>query len=182
MLKIIPATKDHLSALVNLGRQTFLESHGNSAAPADIQDYLDSHYTRQALSKELEAIHSHYDICFWMDEPVGFSKITFDQPIIVASYGDDIDQHGFKTGNYAKLDRIYILAEHHGKKMAQAMFERQRNTAIKHQQKGIWLYVWVENKRAIAFYEKMGFQKIGKYDFQISEKHSNPNWVMALIL
>ena len=50
----------------------------------------------------------------------------------------------------------------------------------KKQQKGIWLAVWVENKRAIKFYQKAGFKIVGKYDFQISKTHSNPNHIMYL--
>jgi len=42
-------------------------------------------------------------------------------------------------------------------------------------QVGIWLNVWTENTRAINFYRKVGFKKIGEYNFKISPTHSNPN-------
>jgi ribosomal protein S18 acetylase RimI-like enzyme len=44
----------------------------------------------------------------------------------------------------------------------------------------VWLAVWTENHRAIDFYKKIGFKKVGDYDFKISENHSNPNHILYL--
>ncbi|MEO9209693.1 MAG: hypothetical protein ABI208_01270, partial [Ginsengibacter sp.] len=47
-------------------------------------------------------------------------------------------------------------------------------------QVGMWLFVWIENVRALNFYMKNGFEIIGSHDFKISATHSNPNHQMFL--
>jgi ribosomal protein S18 acetylase RimI-like enzyme len=172
------ADLSHLSSLVHLGEVTFIESHGHSAAPEDVRNYIERTYTNELLQQELESTDNYYEICFWKNEPVGFSKIRMNQPLHAASFLSSFNSSDFQDRNYAKLDRIYLLASHHGKGIATSMFERQLQLAYQENQKGIWLYTWVENKRAIAFYEKMGFERVGQYDFQISANRKNPNWVM----
>jgi ribosomal protein S18 acetylase RimI-like enzyme len=49
-------------------------------------------------------------------------------------------------------------------------------------QKGMWLFVWQKNERAIKFYKKNGFEIIGNFNYKISETHSNPNYQMFLKL
>jgi len=39
------------------------------------------------------------------------------------------------------------------------------------------LEVFIENTHAVSFYEKLGFQKLGKVDFPM-EKNTYRNWVM----
>ena len=178
MLKIMKANLSHLSSLVHLGEVTFLESHGHSAALEDVRNYINRTYTVEVMKTELENSENYYDIGFWNQEPVGFSKLRMNEPIQAKSFLDNYNSAQFGSENFAKLDRIYVLANYHGRGIAQAFFERQLQLAYQENQSGIWLYTWCENKRAIAFYEKMGFEKVGRYDFQISANHKNPNWVM----
>ena len=66
------------------------------------------------------------------------------------------------------------------KTLNKELFKFNMEFAKQNNQKGIWLAVWIENKRAINFYLKMGFKKVGKFDFKISETHSNPNHILYL--
>jgi ribosomal protein S18 acetylase RimI-like enzyme len=82
----------------------------------------------------------------------------------------------------AKLERIYILKEFYDLKLGYNLFEFNRSLARENNQKGIWLFVWKGNERAIKFYKKNGFEVIGNFDYKISETHSNPNYQMFLKL
>jgi len=82
---------------------------------------------------------------------------------------------------YAKLERIYLLEEYHGRKLGLRLLEFNIELAKKAGQHGMWLYTWIENQRAIDFYLRCGFEIIGKYDFRISASHVNPNHQMLLI-
>ncbi len=44
--------------------------------------------------------------------------------------------------------------------------------------RAIWLGVWEKNQNAIAFYEKMGFQKTGEHVFQMGDERQI-DWVMT---
>lgn len=78
----------------------------------------------------------------------------------------------------AKLDRIYIDEKYLDKKLGQVLFDFNLEIARQNNQKGIWLYTWIENQRAIKFYKKNGFVIIDEKDFKISNRHSNPNYIM----
>ena len=68
----------------------------------------------------------------------------------------------------------------HQRKLGYQLFDFNVNLSKEHNQNGMWLFVWIENKRAVSFYEKTGFKIIGSHDFFLSKTHSNPNHQMLL--
>lgn len=171
MIKIVKASQKDAALLTEMARQTFVESHAISAAAADIEFYINQKYTLPVMEQELESDQNHYSIIYFKKKPVGFSNIVFDSPY-----------PGSEVMNMSKLDRIYILQEYHGKKLGRALFDYNVKLAKENFQAGIWLYTWTENHQAIRFYQRNGFTIIGKFDFKISETHTNPNHRMYLSL
>ena len=47
MVEITKANTTHSELIVEIGKQTFLESHGHSASKEDIQDYISRTYIKQ---------------------------------------------------------------------------------------------------------------------------------------
>lgn len=62
----------------------------------------------------------------------------------------------------AKLDRIYIDEKYLDKKLGQMLFNFNLEIAKQRNQRGIWLYTWIKNDRAIRFYEKMEWESLTK--------------------
>ncbi len=178
MISIIPATDHHISILVELGQRTFIQSHGHSAPKKEIDDYVRRNYTEEKIKVDLLKSTNQYYLFLVEDKPIGFSNIIMDCPISAESLIDEKDHELLSVKAIAKLDRIYLLDEHHGKGYAQTFFNFQVELARKANQKAMWLYVWVQNYRAIGFYEKMNFRPMGRFEFEISPVHRNPNWVM----
>ena len=81
-----------------------------------------------------------------------------------------------------KLDRLYLLPEFFDKKLGIELLKHNIELAKKNQQKGIWLFTWIGNARAVNFYNKVGFKIIGSHQFKVSENHSNENYQMYLQL
>jgi ribosomal protein S18 acetylase RimI-like enzyme len=73
-----------------------------------------------------------------------------------------------------------LLKEYYDLSLGKALFNFNISLAKNNKQSGVWLAVWIENHRAISFYKKMGFKRVGNYDFKISENHSNPNHILYL--
>lgn len=169
MFQIIQAKELHIAELTEVARKSFLESHGHSASETDIQDYLERNLTLAELTKELKNPAYHYRLILKDEKLVGYSKLVFNVPTSVIS----LDQ-------VAKLERIYILQSELGSGLGKELFDYNIELARMNDQKGMWLFVWVENKRACRFYQKMGFEIVGRHDFRISENHSNPNHQMYL--
>lgn len=157
------------SILSGLGRETFLQSHGHSAPAADIAAYVNDKYNPVTISGELNNPENNYRIIFFNEQPAGFSKIIYNNPVPQIPFNP-----------VAKLERIYLLDQFQGLGLGKALLQYNIGLAIAAKQKGIWLYVWVENRKAFQFYTGMGFRIIGQYDFRISATHTNPNHQLLL--
>ena len=171
MHSIIKATSDHAEMLSALAKTTFLESHGHSASPVDVDTYITANLNQNTLEKELLDPGSIYHLLFQDDVPAGYSKIKLNTPF-----------PGADRTNVTKLERIYFLKRFYGQGLAQELFDFNLRLAKENQQAGIWLFVWKENQRAVNFYKKNGFLVVGSHDFKISDQHSNPNHIMFLAL
>lgn len=157
------------SIIMHLAATTFIESHGHSAPEDDIIDYIRNNYSIERIKKELEDANNHYYLIYTGQKAVGFSKINLNSP-----------NHSVDSKIIAKLERLYILAEFHGLSYGYQLFNFNLELTKKYSQDGIWLNVWVENVKALKFYKKLGFKKIGDYYFKISSTHSNLNHQMFL--
>lgn len=163
-------TKD-AELLSELSIATFLPAHGHSAPKKDIDNYLKANFTPKNLTKEISEENNLFHFVYKDNKIAGYSKIILNQ-----------SEKFTKTQNTTYLSRIYLLPEYYGLGLGEALFDFNLAIAKRNIQTGIWLFVWVENKKAISFYNKMGFKKIGQANFKISETHSNPNHVLYLSL
>ena len=169
MIKIIKGGIEHCEIIAEIGKKTFLESHGESASKNDVDSFVSKTYPIELLSKELVHPNIKYHLIYYKNKVAGYSKIEI-----------NTSNTTIEHKNVTKLDRFYLLKEFYGQYLGATLFNFNVELSKKHQQKGIWLAVWVENLRAIKFYTKIGFKIVGKYDFQISNTHSNPNHIMYL--
>ena len=169
MITIQKATIINAPLIANIGAKSFIESHGHSAPVADIEAYVAKTYSEQVVEEELNDAKNIFHIIYFNGEPAGYSKIIFDctYPLI-------------ESKKVTKLERLYLLKEFHDKKLGLQLFSFITDLSKKEGQEGMWLYVWIENERAVAFYQRAGFAIIDHGDFKISETHSNPNHIMYL--
>jgi len=170
MISITKATAEDFQLIAGIGKISFIESHGNSAKPADINNYVDKKFNYDVIKNELEEFGNLYHIINYDNEPAGYSKIIFNSP-----HAD------IAIKNVTKLERLYLLKKFYGLKLGAVLFNFNLELSKNNNQAGMWLYVWKENQQAIAFYKKIGFKIIGSYDFKITETHSNPNHHMLLM-
>ncbi|MCB0480563.1 MAG: GNAT family N-acetyltransferase [Flavobacteriales bacterium] len=156
----------HLAAL---GRTTFYEGHSSSASASEMESFLNMKFDLENVKNELADIKNHYYLISWNEKLVGYSKIILNQsnPCVA-------------NEPIAKLERLYILAEYYDKKLGWELLSHAIDFAKMNNQKGLWLMVWEKNERAIRFYKKATFAKVGETEFRFSPTHANPNYWMYL--
>lgn len=169
MIAITKATENDFKLLADIGRETFLESHGESAGKADIDAYVNDKYSYPVVKEELADTNNIYHFVYFNNQPAGYSKIILNSP-----------HPNIELQNITKLERLYLLKDFYKQKAGLELFNFNVAIAKSNKQAGMWLFVWKENERAISFYLKSGFEIIGSHDFQISATHSNPNHQMFL--
>lgn len=163
------ATTQDAVVLMTIARQSFWESHGQSASANDIETYIADKYSLEAITNDLIDPGNIIHLIYYEGQPAGFSKIVFNSPV-----------HNISALNICKLERLYLLKAYYGQKLGRKLLQFNIDLCKENRQLGMWLYTWIENERAIKFYQKAGFKIIGKADFRISDTHSNPNHQMFL--
>lgn len=167
--KITKATLQDVKQLALLAKEAFLTAHGHSASKEDIANYVAVNFSESNFLEEISNPDNEYYIIYHQNKMAGYSKVSLNTPT-----------KNITSENITYMSRLYLLKEFYGLNLGKELFDFNIEFSKKNQQQGIWLAVWVENKRAINFYTKRGFQIIGKHDFKISETHTNPNHILYL--
>jgi ribosomal protein S18 acetylase RimI-like enzyme len=169
MTSIIKANAEDFQLLADIGKISFIESHGSSANEEVIEMYIKEKFNYDVFKEELSSPENIYHIIFYGNQPAGYSKIILNS-----------SHPGIPVKNVTKLERIYLLKEFYSLKLGAELFEFNLKLSKQQNQDGMWLFVWKENHRAISFYKKNKFKIIGSYDFKLTETYANPNHQMFL--
>jgi diamine N-acetyltransferase len=78
----------------------------------------------------------------------------------------------------AEIQRIYVDQQWHGKGIAQALMSQMFLAATRGNADQVWLGVWESNLRAMAFYQKLGFDKFGHHVFQLGDDAQH-DWILC---
>jgi hypothetical protein len=99
MISIVKAKAEDCQLLADIGKVSFIESHGNSALPADIDSYVNAKYNRDVFKQELNEPQNIYHTIYHDKQPVGYSKIILNS------------QHSnIQLERVTKLERLYLLS------------------------------------------------------------------------
>ena len=155
-ISIRQASLDDAACLTDLSYTTFWDAfaHHPKNAPQDLSHYMRQAFNIQQISAELADPRSIFLIASIDDKPAGYAKLILDSI-----------EDGVTAARPAELSRLYSHQEYLGKGVGQnlmdACFDRSRLEG----RDVIWLGVWEFNPRAQRFYEKNGFEVVGKHTF-----------------
>lgn len=107
-----------------------------------MDDYITNNFKESDFITELTAVENEYYLLEYQNKIAGYSKIIFNKNCkdVVAK-------------NIAYMSRLYLLKEFYGLGLGKKLFDFNVKLSKENNQAGIWLNVWVENKKAIQFYK-----------------------------
>jgi ribosomal protein S18 acetylase RimI-like enzyme len=77
-----------------------------------------------------------------------------------------------------ELKRLYVARAWHGQGVAQALMNAALDAARGRGAQTLWLGVWERNPRAVAFYRKYGFTRVGEHTFVLGADVQT-DWLLA---
>lgn len=166
---IIKASLQHAEVLSVLGAETFYNSHKDSAPVHEIDTYMRKIYSVDAIIKELTNPENIYHLIEHDKKVAGFSKMEL-----------SVKHSTIEGENISKMDQIYLLDSFHGLKLGAKLLSYNIDYSKSCGQNGMWLIVWVGNTTAIKFYEKFGFHVVTRDEFQLTDTHRSPCYIMFL--
>lgn len=152
------ALTSEVKELQQISTLTFTETFAAINSAENMQQYLDTQLNTGKLAEEL----NNPDSSFWFAELegniIGYLKVNTGSA-----------QTEQKLSNSLEIERIYILKAYHGKGVAQQLYQTAIDAARQMAASYVWLGVWEDNHRAIAFYNKLGFVPFDKHLFHLGD-------------
>lgn len=152
------ATLDDAKLLTELSYTTFWDAFANHPknAPDDLAHYMRQAFNIEQITAELSEPDSVFLIAESDGKPAGYAKLI----------ADSIEE-GITASRPIELSRLYSHQEYLGKGVGQNLMDACLELGREHGHDVMWLGVWEFNPRAQRFYEKNGFQQVGRHVFQL---------------
>ena len=150
------ATRSDASALSQLGARTFRATYVDTNETHLLESYIADHYSTAIQRAELQDDRLVYLVAEMDAQLVGFALLRTDQ-----AHPDVNGAHPIR------LARIYVDTPHLGSGLGSALMQRCITECQTRGHDVLWLGVWEKNAKAIAFYERWGFDRVGAevFDF-----------------
>jgi diamine N-acetyltransferase len=155
-LQIRPARPEDAEPLAALAAQTFRDAFAPENAAEDIEAYVSESFSTERLRAELLDDNNTFLLAFVprSSAPDGYAKLRRGEPDSSVTGPDPIELH-----------RLYVERNAIGSGVGAALMRASLEVARRGGRKTLWLGVWEKNARAIAFYERWGFETVGQHVF-----------------
>ena len=171
-IHVRPATVADAPTLTGFAATTFRETFEGENTPEDMARYVAASFApeRQAIEiadpagTVLLAYHGEVSV---PGELVGYVHLV-SGPAPAAVRGPAP----------LELKRLYVGHAWHGQGVAQALMDAALDAARARRAQTLWLGVWERNARAVAFYRKYGFARVGEQTFVLGND-AQTDWVLA---
>lgn len=151
-------TAEDLDALRELMIRTFCEAFAHRNTDRDMEAYLKDAFNAARLRGELNNINSEFYFLYRGGKLAGYLKLN-----------EAPSQTDLNDKLSLEIERIYISGEFQGEGLGGYLMNHAVDLSLRKNKRYIWLGVWEKNEKAIRFYKKNGFYKIGEHSFFIGE-------------
>jgi GNAT superfamily N-acetyltransferase len=152
-----------------LYKQVYIQTYGTDGVSTEFANFITKQFSVERIENTLSTEPDSLFVAEYKGNLVGVAEIEFDKkcPLnnIVAP----------------ELNKLYILEWFTGKGVGYGLLGKVEQLLAAKGVSEIWLWVYILNPRAIAFYERQGYQHIGNAFFQMEfNKYENKVMVKKL--
>lgn len=155
-LQIIAALPGHAKPLSEFSAAAFYDAYAYANTAADMQQYIAEHFSEEEILKELSTKNTFIILAMLEDKIVGYAKL-----------GTATSPEQLNGKPAIEIERLYVDKNLQSQKIGTALMKYLIQFSKAQGKKIIWLGVWKKNLRAVAFYEREGFEKFGETIFTL---------------
>lgn len=160
-IRIRRADQHDAPIIALLGRITFSETFGHLFHDLnDLQYYFERTFSVAKIENSLAKENNIFWLATADKLPVGYAKLKLRSACKF-----------LESDHSCQLQKIYVLKDFLSLRIGLGLQEELLLKAKESGASHIWLSVLNENQRAIRFYLKNGFEKIGIHDFSIGKEN-----------
>lgn len=142
--------------LAKLGRETFDEAFADLINDRDLSSFADKRFGLRQQTKELGEPGTTFFIAWHDGRIAGYARLC-----------ESVPPPCIASTRVVELERLYLFTRWYGQGVAQALMDACLAEACKKNFDVIWLDVWDENQRALAFYRKYLFRLVGERPYVV---------------
>jgi ribosomal protein S18 acetylase RimI-like enzyme len=161
MIKISKAKSKDFETIQAIAKMTWPVAYNEILSKAQLDYMLDKMYSFETLSDDLNYKEHHFYMATENDTCLGFTSI----------------EHNYLKKEVTRIHKLYILPNTQGKGIGKCLVDAIVNFALEQKSTSITLNVNRFNK-AVAFYEKIGFDIIGEEDIEIGNGYLMEDYMM----
>ncbi len=155
-IEITRVTVNDIEQLRQIGMKTFYETFSAGNREDNMNKYLEDGFSNEKLTAEINDRNAGFYFAKLNNNVIGYLKLNF-----------GVSQTELQDDKALEIERIYVSKEFHGKNVGQLLYDKAITIARQKNADYVWLGVWEENPRAIAFYRKNGFVEFDKHIFKL---------------
>jgi diamine N-acetyltransferase len=156
------ATTEDSGLLAELGERTFRDTFGSANTPEDMARYLSGSFSPAIQAAELDDPSNAFVLAEVESEPVGYARLR-EGPVPLTVPGS----------RPLEIVRFYAVRPWIGRGVGSMLMQACLDLAGQKGHDTLWLDVWEQNPRAIAFYKKWGFEIVGNQPFRLGDDLQN---------
>jgi GNAT superfamily N-acetyltransferase len=165
-LRIRIAGAGDAEMIADLARRTFYETFAAVNTEENMRIYLEEQYTREKAMAEVVAPGRIYILAYLGEEVAGYASLREADP-----------PKGLEGGQTIEIGQLYAEQKMIGKGVGAFLMETCLDIAREKGVDWVWLGVWNQNHRAIAFYTKWGFEPFGEHIFFVGLDAQTDWWM-----
>jgi ribosomal protein S18 acetylase RimI-like enzyme len=156
--------------LVELAARIYYDTFAAVNTPENMQAYISTSFTLPQFQAELNDPQAAFYLAEAGGQFAGYAKLLATHPPECVTGPAPIE-----------LVRFYIDRQWQGTGLATKLLERCLKDAGRQGFKTMYLGVWEHNHRAIAFYRKWNFERVGEHIFQMGDDPQTDWWMMRAL-
>lgn len=158
MVTIRTAIPQDSAPLAAIAEHTFREAFGTDNSPEDLELHCVQHFHAEIQGREIADPQLITLLAEVAGKLAGFAQLRLDK-----------SKSCVQAARPAELNRFYVASEWHGQGVAHDLMRAVLAAAARAGSDCVWLGVWEQNPRAIAFYRKFGFEAVGNHIFMVGQ-------------
>lgn len=156
MIELQRALSSEAVSLSELACRTFTETFETYNTPKDLSEFLTTSFSAEQLARELASPYHEVYVARADGKPIGYLQLNF-----------NTTEKGLEGLPLVEIGRLYVDQKFIGQNVGKLLMDTAITIARNRRAAYVWLGVWEQNYRAIAFYTQWGFEIFGSHIFQL---------------
>ncbi|GAA4274910.1 GNAT family N-acetyltransferase [Aquimarina gracilis] len=146
-------------------KTVYIQTYAVDGVTFEFSNFITKRFSPELIEKTIKENPSRLIIAYQNGNPIGVAEIIYDSNCPIRKI------------SVPELSKLYVLERFYGKGIGYGLMNEAEKEVRENGFTEFNLEVYINNKRAIAFYERQGYKSIGNVDFPM-ESNTYENLVM----